>query len=121
MNKRQSTTKSPHTISGGDAASRTCRPPVLGVGASAGGLDAFRLLLGHLPVDTGFAFVLVQHLDPRHPSLLAEILSRVTRMPVLEAADAMRVQPNHVYVLSPNTELRIVDRELKVTGRPVAG
>ena len=73
--------------------------PVLGIGASAGGLDAFKLLLGHLPVDTGFAFVLVQHLEPTHPSMLTEILGRVTRMPVVEAADRTAVDPNHVYVI----------------------
>jgi two-component system CheB/CheR fusion protein len=94
---------------------------VLGIGASAGGLDAFKLLLRHLPVDTGFALVLVQHLDPTHPSMLTEILGRVTRMPVVEAADAMAVEPNHVYVIPPNAELRIVHRELKVTQRRDAG
>src|SRR4051812_34860818 len=105
---------------GSDIVSWPHRPPVLGIGASAGGLNAFKLLFGHLPADTGFAFVLVQHLDPSHPSMLTEILRRVTRMPVVEAADAMAVEPNHVYVMTPNTELRIVHRDLKVTRRPDA-
>src|SRR3954452_8520944 len=83
---------------GGHVVSSSHCPPVLGIGASAGGLDAFKLLLAHLPVDTGLAFVLVQHLEPTHRSILAEILGRVTRMPVVEAADAMAAEPNHVYV-----------------------
>jgi len=65
--------------------------------------------------------VLVQHLEPTHPSMLTEILGRVTRMPVLEAADGTAVEPNHVYVIPPNSELRIVHRELKVTQRRDAG
>lgn len=58
--------------------------PVVGIGASAGGLEAFRQLLSHLPTDTGMAFVLIQHLDPNQKSLLREILSRATPMPVVE-------------------------------------
>ena len=61
--------------------------PVVAVGASAGGLDVFRRLLGDFPADTGFAIVFVQHLDPNHHSMLAEILGRATPMPVSEAAD----------------------------------
>jgi chemotaxis response regulator CheB len=75
--------------------------PVVGVGASAGGLEAFTQMLQALPVDTGMAFVLIQHLAPTRPSLLAEILSRATRMPVVEVHDEPRVQPNHVYVIPP--------------------
>jgi two-component system CheB/CheR fusion protein len=58
--------------------------PVVGVGASAGGLEAFTLLLQHLPVDTGMSFVLVQHLDPAHESALTKLLSKATSMPVRE-------------------------------------
>ena len=74
---------------------------IVGVGASAGGLEAFTQLLQGLPPDTGMAFVLVQHLDPRHPSMLAEILSRVTSMPVSEVHDEPLVEPNHVYIIPP--------------------
>ena len=75
--------------------------PIVGVGASAGGLEAFTQLLKHLPDDTGMAFVLVQHLDPRHESQLVGLLSRATRMPVSEAAEGMAVSPDHVYVIPP--------------------
>ena len=75
--------------------------PVVGVGASAGGLEAFTQLLKALPADTGMAFVLVQHLAPSHPSALAEILSRATRMPVTEVQAEPKVEPNHVYVIPP--------------------
>jgi two-component system, chemotaxis family, CheB/CheR fusion protein len=70
--------------------------PIVGVGASAGGLEAFTQLLKALPADTGMAFVLVQHLAPTHPSALAEILSRATKMPVLEVHDEPTIEPNHV-------------------------
>src|SRR5450432_262751 len=73
--------------------------PVIGIGASAGGLKAFRLLLSTLPADTGFAIVFIQHLDPTHQSSLSEILGRSTRMPVQEARDGMRVERNHVYII----------------------
>src|SRR5688500_15979390 len=75
--------------------------PIVGVGASAGGLDAFRKLLGALPTDTGMAYVLVQHLDPKRESILTGLLSATTGMPVLEVTDEMAVQPNHVYVVPP--------------------
>ena len=64
--------------------------PIVGVAASAGGLEAFTQLLGHLPVNTGMAFVLIQHLSPDHQSLLTEILARVTKMLVREGQDGMR-------------------------------
>src|SRR5579864_5621251 len=81
--------------------------PVVGLGASAGGLEAFTKLLKYLPADTGMAFVFIQHLDPRHESILASLLSRATRMTVLEAAHQMRVEPNHVYVMPPNVNMTI--------------
>lgn len=90
---------------------------VVGIGASAGGLEAFRLLLAELPVDTGFAFVLIQHLDPMHHSSLSEILGRVTTMPVMEASDGLAVEGNHVYVIPPNAELTIAKRVLKLSRR----
>src|SRR5947209_7275362 len=72
---------------------------IVGIGASAGGLEAVSQLLRNLPPDTGMGFVLVQHLDPTHPSMLSEILSRESGMPVLEVTDQMQVEPNHVYVI----------------------
>ena len=91
--------------------------PVVGIGASAGGLEAFRLLLGALPTDTGLAIVLIQHLDPTHQSSLSEILGRAIGMPVIEAGDGMLVEPNHVYVIGPNTDLTIGHRVLRTSAR----
>jgi len=79
--------------------------PIVGIGASAGGLDAFRHLLRFLPVDTGMAYVFVQHLDPTHESLLTALIARATPMEVCEVRMAMVVEPNHVYVIAPNTDL----------------
>src|SRR6202140_4577448 len=76
--------------------------PIVGIGASAGGLEAFTKLLSHLPTDTGMAFVLLQHLDPKHASMSSEILSRATRIPVAEVTNGMRVKPNCIYVIPPN-------------------
>src|SRR5438093_413142 len=75
--------------------------PIVGIGASAGGLEAFSELLSNLPVEPTMAFVLIQHLDPKHPSILSDILSRTTRMSVVEAKHGMRVEPGHVYVMPP--------------------
>ena len=90
---------------------------VVGVGASAGGLEAFTLLLKHLPADTGFAFVLVQHLDPVHESVLTELLARASSMPVLEVTNNLRVEPNHVYVIPPNMNMAIAKGVLKLSAR----
>ena len=87
---------------------------IVGIGASAGGLEAFKAFLAHMPADNDLAFVLVQHLAPDHTSLLAELLGHVTRMPVVEAVDGTRVKPRHVYVIPPNATLTITDRTLKV-------
>src|SRR5262249_49744211 len=79
--------------------------PIVGIGASAGGLEAYRRLLQALPLATGAAFVLVQHLDPTHASMLAEILSRATRMPVREVSGQQPVEPNSVYVIPPGRSI----------------
>ena len=92
--------------------------PVVGIGASAGGLEASTQLLKHLPPDTGMAFVLVQHLDPTHASALTEILSRATTLPVTEVTDGMRVEPKHVYVIPPNTNMAILHGVLSLMPRP---
>jgi two-component system, chemotaxis family, CheB/CheR fusion protein len=90
---------------------------VVAIGASAGGLEAFTELLSHLPADTGMAFVLVQHLDPKHESMLTELISRSTRMPVLEVKNGMGIEPDHVYVIPPNTTMTIHDHTLRLTPR----
>src|SRR5262249_42319713 len=92
---------------------------VVGIGASAGGLEAFGELLKHLPPDTGLAFVFVQHLDPSHASLLTALLSRSSALLVREATEGMALEPDHVYVIPPNTYLSLADGVLRLTPRPV--
>jgi two-component system CheB/CheR fusion protein len=91
--------------------------PVVGIGASAGGLEAYGQLLSSLRPDTGMAYVLVQHLDPNHESRLVQLLARSTKMPVKEIAPGMPIERNHVYVIAPNTDLAIEDGEFRVTPR----
>jgi two-component system CheB/CheR fusion protein len=91
--------------------------PVVGIGASAGGLDAFNHLLRALPDDTGMAFVIIQHLDPKHESMLADILSRDTHMPVREVAANMPVEPDHVYVIPPNRMMELSDGTFRLAPR----
>ncbi|HET8713956.1 MAG TPA: chemotaxis protein CheB [Gemmatimonadales bacterium] len=96
--------------------------PVVGVGASAGGLEAFTQLLEAMPTDSGMAFVLLSHLSPSHASHLAEILSRATRMPVNEVKNEAKVQPNCVYVIPPDATMVIANGLLKLLPRrPVRG
>jgi len=92
--------------------------PVVGVGASAGGFEAVMNLLKHLPVDTGMAFVVVLHLDPRHKSKLTELVARATAMPVHEIKDDMPVEPNRVYILPANLDVIIAQKTLKLVRRP---
>jgi len=96
-------------------------PLVVGVGASAGGLEAFTDLLSHLPDDTGMAFVLIQHLDPSHESHLTELLSRATRIPISEVKGDTRAQANRVYVIPPRFNLGISDGVLHTPPRPASG
>jgi two-component system CheB/CheR fusion protein len=95
--------------------------PIVGIGASAGGLEAFRRLLSALPSDTGMAYVLVQHLDPHHESILAELLSEATRMEVAEVKADVRVEPNRVYVIPPSKGLILADGMLKLVPRGPPG
>ncbi len=95
--------------------------PIVGVGASAGGLEAFTQLLKALPADTGMAFVLVQHLAPSHPSALAEILSRTTTMPVREVDNEPTVEPNNVYVIPPDRSMIIAGGKLQLLPRASRG
>jgi two-component system, chemotaxis family, CheB/CheR fusion protein len=85
---------------------------VVGIGASAGGLEAFRELLGALPENTGMAFVLVSHLSRTHESLLSGLLSKATRMPVKEVQEGTPIQANHVYVIPPSAMLTLKDGNL---------
>ncbi len=91
--------------------------PIVGIGASAGGLEAFSELLAHLSLDAAMAFVLVQHLDPKYPSILSEILSRTTPLPVVEVQHGVRVEPGHVYVMPANTSMTIAEGVLNLAPR----
>jgi len=88
---------------------------IVGLGASAGGLEALEQFLGNVPVDSGLAYVVVQHLDPTHKAMLVELLQRATVMPVRSATESLRVEPNVVYVIPPNTELSVVRGLLHLT------
>src|SRR5437868_12042920 len=93
--------------------------PIVGIGASAGGLEAFSDLLHHLPEKTGMAFVLVQHLDPTHGSVLPEILERKTTIPVEEITDGVHVLPDHIYVIPANSNMLLEDGALRLSARIV--
>src|SRR5512142_932559 len=96
----------PHRAAGGDvrrptagrdATERPGWPLVVGIGASAGGLEALRQLFAHLPADSGLGFVVIQHLAPDRPSLLTKVLEGVTRLAVVEVTSGMRVEANRVH------------------------
>lgn len=92
--------------------------PVVGIGASAGGLDTFKRLLKAIPENSGMAFILVQHLDPSHDSILADLLQRVTKIPVLEITDNIKVAPDHIYIIPANKLLTASDGLLQLSARP---
>jgi two-component system CheB/CheR fusion protein len=92
--------------------------PIVGIGASAGGLEAFSELLANLPVDTGMGFVLVQHLSRDHKSALAELLSKVSRLPVEQVSHDLKVMPNRVYIVPPDRDLTVVQGVLQLRPRP---
>ena len=87
---------------------------IVGIGASAGGLDAFAKFLTATPEDTGMAYVLIQHLDPSHASNMVDLLRRYTKMPVQEATDEVKLERNHVYMIPPNRNMTIEDHNLKL-------
>src|SRR6187200_3272234 len=98
--------------------SAPCLPfPIVGIGASAGGLEAFMHLFKSLPVDTGLGFVLVQHLDPQYESALTRLLARATSMPVREITDNLLVMANHVYIIPRNRNLLIMGGRLNLRPR----
>ena len=92
------------------------RFPVVGIGASAGGLEAFRKFFSTMSADSGLAFVLIPHLDPSHASLMADLLARSTAMPVVEAEEDMAVEADRVFILPPNKYMTIGDGKLHLTG-----
>src|ERR1017187_9092714 len=82
--------------------------PIIGIGASAGGLEALERFLGHVPRNSGMAFVIVQHLDPTRKGIMPELLQRATGMKVMQVKDRTRAQPNCVYVIPPNKDMSIL-------------
>ena len=96
-------------------------PTIVGIGASAGGLEAFTELIRHLPDDTGMAFVLIQHLDPKHDSHLTELLSKESKMLVSEVTGETRVEANRIYVIGPRRNLGISAGVLHTPPRPAYG
>ncbi len=94
--------------------------PVVGIGASAGGLEAFKKLVGAIPENSGMAYILVQHLHPEYESALREILQRLTKLPVIEISDNVHVDPDHVYVIPSNKMLVATDGVLQLSPRSSA-
>ena len=86
--------------------------PIVGIGASAGGLEALEQFFSNMPINSGMAFVVIQHLDPTHKGLLTELIQRTTNMPVLTVTDRLLVEPDHVYVIPPNRSMSILNGTL---------
>jgi two-component system CheB/CheR fusion protein len=86
--------------------------PIVGIGASAGGLEALEQFFGNMPKDSGMSFVVIQHLDPNHIGIMPELLQRATEMKVVQVTDRTKVEPNHVYVIPPNKSMSILNRSL---------
>jgi len=91
------------------AVASTIQFPVVGIGASAGGLPALQRFFENLPQSTGMAFVVVLHLSPKHPSSADQMLQRTTRMPVVQVVKAVQIEADHVYVIPPNQHLTMID------------
>ena len=95
--------------------------PIVGIVSSAGGLDAYKRFFSVMPSDAGIAFVLVPHLDPTHKSMMVELLSRLTAMPVFEAKHGMSIQVNSIYIIPPNHFLEVSGGKLKLSDLPTCG
>lgn len=91
--------------------------PIVAIGASAGGLEAFKEFFLALPLDTGMAFVLIQHLDPSHESMLTEIIAKATKMPVEEVRTGVTIEPNRVYVIPPNALMALAGGVFQLSPR----
>ncbi|MGB6285158.1 MAG: chemotaxis protein CheB [Xanthobacteraceae bacterium] len=123
MTPKKPKSRKNHPKKARDAKSHTRRsigqtPPsslIVGIGASAGGLDAFKIFFANMPPDSGMAFVLVQHLSPDHKSMLADLIGRATTMPVVEAENNMPIASNTVYVIPPDATLTLKQRSLHVS------
>lgn len=98
-----------------DTVARNGNFHIVGIGASAGGLDALKKFFSTMPSDSGLGFVIVQHLDPTHKSSLVELLNKYTSMDVIQVKDGMKVKPNHVYVIPPNKNMGISNGSLHLS------
>ncbi|RKN83463.1 chemotaxis protein CheB [Ulvibacterium marinum] len=91
--------------------------PLVGIGASAGGIESFKKFLSAVPDNSGMAYILVQHLSPSHDSILPDILAKITNIPVQEITDECHIAPDHIYVIPENKTLLVTDHELKLLPR----
>ncbi|WAS99244.1 chemotaxis protein CheB [Nannocystis punicea] len=107
----------PTSIRLGNSEERSALCPVVGIGASAGGLEALEQLFAHVPPEPGVAFVVVSHLAPHLPSLMPELLAKQTALPVSAAEDGARVEPDHVYIIPPNAALTLEHGALRLEAR----
>ena len=82
--------------------------PIVGIGASAGGLEALEQFFENTPVDSGMAFVIIQHLDPNHKGIMRELLQRITEMQVYTVTDRLKIKPNCVYIIPPNKSMSVL-------------
>jgi two-component system, chemotaxis family, CheB/CheR fusion protein len=89
--------------------SKTVSFPIAGIGASAGGLEALEQFFGNVPVNSGIAYVVIQHLDPTHAGIMPELLQRATQMKVVQATDQLPMKPNQVYVIPPNKSMSVLN------------
>ena len=89
--------------------------PIVGIGSSAGGLEALELFFSNVPPNTNMAFVIIQHLSPRHKSIMADILMKYTHMKVLQIVDDLKIEPNKVYLNPPDKNVVILNRRLNLT------
>ncbi len=119
--KRKEKSDGADTVDSGVMTTEECPPsdgfPVVGIGSSAGGLEALEAFFSHAPSDENMAFIIVPHLDPYHPSILGDLISRRTDMEVFEAVDGMKVEPRRVYVIPPGKDMTISDHTLKLFQR----
>jgi len=103
------------TVSSKEKSAETYRFPIVGIGASAGGLEAFEQFLSKVPENSGMAYVVIQHLDPTQKGMLPELLQRITKMKVFQVKDRMVVKPNCVYVIPPNKSMTILKGVLRLS------
>ncbi|MEI7896926.1 MAG: chemotaxis protein CheB [bacterium] len=110
--KTRKTKPEVHTVDEKSEKTDSPRFPIVGIGASAGGLEALEQFFSNMTVDSGMAFVVIQHLDPNHVGIMPELLQRITQMRVFQATDRLKVKPNCVYVIPPNRSLSLLNGAL---------